>query len=75
MPATPTEMPTCELSAPKRSAASCMSGPTVLEPSALIEPVRPESGPVGMLTVAEGCGRPQAVATAATLEQRDRPDA
>ena len=47
VPATPTETLTPGLVAPKRSAASCMSGPTVLEPSALMDPVRPESGPVG----------------------------
>jgi hypothetical protein len=42
-----------------------MSGPTVLEPSALIDPVRPESGPAGMLTVDAGRGRPQPLATSA----------
>ena len=67
VPATPTVMLTRGLVVAKRSAASCMSGPTVLEPSALIDPVRFEAGPAGRLTAEEPCGRPpQALAATAT---------
>ncbi len=67
VPATPTVMSTRGLVVAKRSAASCMSGPTVLEPSALIDPVRFVAGPAGRLTAEEPCGRPpQALAATAT---------